>query len=121
MLTNGIPLFPVSKPQNQTVPVCAAKADILFILDSSGSIGQANYDKMMTFVKDVVSKFDVGPNKIRVGAEIFSDRTYIQFNLNKYNTQANVLKAFDHIPYKRGTTNTGQALKVWYFDHQSSR
>ena len=67
---------------------------------------------MLTFVKDVVSKFDIGANKIRVGTEIFSDRTYIQFHLNKYPTKAALTQAISNIPYKRGTTNTGQALKV---------
>ena len=106
----------VSKPvQNSTAPVCAAKADIAFILDSSGSIGQANYNKMLTFVKDVVSKFDIGPNKIQVATEIFSDRTYIQFYLNKYQTQSALKNAISNIPYKSGTTNTGQALKVKHY------
>ena len=103
----------VSKPKNTSVPVCTAKADILFILDSSGSIGHNNYDTMLTFVKDLVSNFDVGPNKIRIGAEIFSDRTYQQFNLNTYQTKSAVEQAISNIPYRRGTTNTGQALKVF--------
>ena len=106
-------MFPVSKPEpNNTAPTCAAKADIAFILDSSGSIGQTNYNKMLDFVKDVVNQFDIGSNKIRVATEIFSDRTYVQFNFNKYMTKAPLTQAISNIPYKRGTTNTGQALKV---------
>ncbi|XP_053401477.1 uncharacterized protein LOC123550590 isoform X2 [Mercenaria mercenaria] len=104
----------VSKPVVNTTKTCAAKADIVFILDSSGSIGQSNYNKMLSFVRDVSSKFDIGPDKVRIGTEIFSDRTYIQFNLNKYNDGASVDKAIGNIPYKRGTTNTGQALKDAY-------
>ncbi|WAR30003.1 MATN1-like protein [Mya arenaria] len=55
----------VSKPHAQphTAPNCAAKADVAFILDSSGSIGATNYQKMLQFVRDVTSKFDVGPDK----------------------------------------------------------
>ena len=103
----------VSKPeQNNSAPSCAAKADMAFILDSSGSIGQTNYNKMLSFVKDVVNKFDIGSDKIRVATEIFSDRTYVQFNLNKYLTRGTLTNAISNIPYKRGTTNTGQALKV---------
>lgn len=67
---------------------------------------------MLAFVRDLSSKFDIGTNKIRIGTEIFSDRTYIQFNLNRYNDSASLDKAIANIPYKRGTTNTGQALKV---------
>ena len=67
---------------------------------------------MLKFVRNIASKFDIGPNKIQVGAEIFSDRSYVQFNLNKYTTKVPLLQAISNIPYKRGTTNTGQALKV---------
>ena len=70
---------------------------------------------MLTFVKDVVSKFDIGPNKIQVATEIFSDRTYVQFYLNKYQTQSALKNAISNIPYKSGTTNTGQALKVKHY------
>ena len=111
---NHVLCLTVSKPVvNETAsPQCAAQADIVFILDSSGSIGQANYNKMLNFVRDVTSKFDVGQNKVRVGVEIFSDRSYIQFHLNKYGDSASVDNAIANIPYKQGTTNTGQALKV---------
>ncbi|KAK3591356.1 hypothetical protein CHS0354_040317 [Potamilus streckersoni] len=95
-------------------PSCSAKADIVFVLDSSGSIGSTNYQKMLEFVKNVVQKFDIGADKIRVGTEIFSDRTYIQFQLNKYFDRAALENAITNIPYKRGTTNTGQALKDLY-------
>ncbi|KAL3859113.1 hypothetical protein ACJMK2_009345 [Sinanodonta woodiana] len=95
-------------------PACSAKADIVFVLDSSGSIGSTNYQKMLEFVKNVVQKFDIGDDKIRVGTEIFSDRTYIQFQLNKYFDKAALENAITNIPYKRGTTNTGQALKDLY-------
>ena len=76
---------------------------------------------MLTFVKDVVSKFDIGQDKVRVGTEIFSDRTYIQFGLNKYMTKNSLTQAISNIPYKRGTTNTGQALKVSYFKTSFSK
>lgn len=102
----------VSKPVVNTTKTCAAKADIVFVLDSSGSIGQTNYNKMLKFVRDVSSKFDIGADKVRIGTEIYSDRTYIQFNLNKYTDGAALDNAIANIPYKRGTTNTGQALKV---------
>ncbi|KAH3775135.1 hypothetical protein DPMN_176532, partial [Dreissena polymorpha] len=104
----------VSKPVVNETKECSAKADILFILDSSGSIGAPDYQKMLTFVRGVVSKFDIGADKVRIGTEIFSDRTYIQFNLNQHMTQQSVDNAIANIPYIAGTTNTGQALKDAY-------
>jgi len=42
-------------------------ADIIFVLDGSGSIGTANFNSIKTFVMDVINGFDVGADKTRFG------------------------------------------------------
>jgi Mg-chelatase subunit ChlD len=91
-----------------------AAADIVFVLDSSGSVGQANYQKMLQFVKSMASNFPIGSDKVRIGVETFSSRPYTEFNLNKNLDHASVATAIDHISYKSGGTNTGTALKDMY-------
>lgn len=93
---------------------CGAVADIIFNLDSSGSVGKANYDKMLEFVKNMVKNFNIAGNKIRVGLSIFSSRQYNIFNLNRYTDKAALLAALNNVPYKSGGTNTGTALKEVY-------
>ena len=39
--------------------------DIVFVLDSSGSIGWVNFETMKQFVKDVVEGFDIGHVSLR--------------------------------------------------------
>ncbi|XP_021364449.1 uncharacterized protein LOC110457477 [Mizuhopecten yessoensis] len=106
----------VSQPHpNATAPQdCGAVADIIFNLDSSGSVGKANFDKMLEFVKTMVKNFNVASDKIRIGLSIFSSRQYNIFNLNRYTNKASLLAAIDKVPYKSGGTNTGTALKEVY-------
>ncbi|XP_061197993.1 uncharacterized protein LOC133206079 [Saccostrea echinata] len=105
-----------AKPTVGPAPNCNAGsvADIVFVLDSSGSIRKPNFDKMINFVKDMVRNFDIGPNKIRIGVETFSSRPYQEFQLNSHMDKASLLSALDKITYKSGGTNTGDALNTMY-------
>ena len=40
---------------------------MIFVLDGSGSIGSSNFLSIKKFVKDVVSAFDIGLDKTRIG------------------------------------------------------
>ena len=46
-------------------------ADILFILDSSGSIGQTNWDLMVDFVHEVVNSFSISNDGYKFGVDYF--------------------------------------------------
>lgn len=55
-----------------TLSACGGKpADVVFVLDSSASISNANYQKMLTFTKEIVNNFDIGPDKTRIGLITF--------------------------------------------------
>ncbi|CAI9720129.1 Hypothetical predicted protein [Octopus vulgaris] len=87
-----------------------AVADVMLVLDDSGSVGSKNFAKVKTFAQNIVKSFNIGRNKIRVGAITFSDRVKLQFRLNRYYNKKNVLKAINRIKYKHGSTNTHKAL-----------
>ncbi|XP_013384288.1 collagen alpha-4(VI) chain-like [Lingula anatina] len=93
-------------------PVCKAKADIIFILDGSGSVSAPDFAKQLQFIKSLVRKFDVGPNAVKVGVLQYSTNTVQEFNLNTHNTEAAILAAVDRIKQKRGGTNTAFALST---------
>ena len=48
--------------------------DVVFVLDSSGSIGQRNFQKIKDFVISVVTDLDVESGLIRVGSVTYDDR-----------------------------------------------
>lgn len=88
---------------------CFAKvADIYFLVDSSGSIGQSKFDEMKSFIKQTVDIFDIGPTFTRIGVITFSEGAVMQFNLTTYTSKAEINTAIDNIPYTAGSTNTGK-------------
>ncbi|CAI9719612.1 zonadhesin-like [Octopus vulgaris] len=97
------------KPESQHA--CEnAVADVMFVLDESGSVGSNNYKKMKEFVSHIVKSFPIGPKHVRVGAIRFAKVTTPQFALNSYNDKNLVLKGINSIPYRGGNTKTHKAL-----------
>ena len=88
---------------------CPDPADVVFAIDSSGSIGEKNYYTVLDFAKTVVSSLNVGP-QTRVGIETFADDRTLQFNLNSFEDKDTLINAIS-FPYTRGSTNTAAALK----------
>ncbi|KAJ8308221.1 hypothetical protein KUTeg_013095, partial [Tegillarca granosa] len=93
------------------VVACSQKmADMVFVLDSSSSIGSLDFTKQLNFVKNVVRRFDIGPTETQVSVVSFSDQVFDEFHLNRYPTKTTLLGAISKVPYHTGTTNTHMAL-----------
>ena len=88
------------------------KADILFVLDGSGSIGPANFQLMKDFVEDVVSDYDIGADAVRVGLIEYSSSSSLQFGLGAHSDLHSLLVAIDSVPYTSGGTASDLALRV---------
>uniref|UniRef100_A0A3Q3FLR0 VWFA domain-containing protein n=1 Tax=Labrus bergylta TaxID=56723 RepID=A0A3Q3FLR0_9LABR len=90
----------------------AAKlADIVFIIDESGSIGTPNFQLVRAFLHSIVSGLDVGPKRVRVGIMSFADRPSALVHLNTFNDKNDLLKFIKILPYHGGGTNTRDALE----------
>ncbi|XP_023360931.1 collagen alpha-6(VI) chain [Sarcophilus harrisii] len=86
------------------------RSDIMFLVDSSGSIGAENFAKMKTFMKNLVSKSQIGADQVQIGVVQFSDVNREEFQLNRYRTQREIADAIDRMPLLDQTTMTGSAL-----------
>ncbi|XP_056421865.1 collagen alpha-1(XII) chain isoform X3 [Hyla sarda] len=93
-------------------PRCSisAVADVVFLVDGSWSVGRANFKYILDFMSSLVSAFDIGEEKTRVGVVQYSSDTRTEFNLNKYLNKKDLLAAIKRIPYKGGNTMTGEAI-----------
>lgn len=60
----------------------------------------------------LVSAFDIGEDKTRIGVVQYSSDTRTEFNLNKYFKKGDLLAAIKRIPYKGGNTMTGIGITV---------
>ncbi len=85
--------------------------DIVFLVDSSGSIYRQNWQTILDFMKNIVRDFTIGPNNVRIGVAIFGDDVQPMFQLNTYSSQFEILNAIDRIPFLDQTTNTPAAIR----------
>ncbi|XP_039972556.1 collagen alpha-6(VI) chain-like isoform X3 [Xiphias gladius] len=89
----------------------AKLADIVFIVDESGSIGTANFQLVRSFLHSIVSGLEVSPGKVRVGIVMYNDRPTAQVYLDSFDDRKELLKFIKILPYRGGGTSTGAALK----------
>uniref|UniRef100_A0A3Q2E0F7 VWFA domain-containing protein n=1 Tax=Cyprinodon variegatus TaxID=28743 RepID=A0A3Q2E0F7_CYPVA len=94
-----------------TTEVCKdVPGDLMFLVDSSGSIYPEDYEKMKDFMKSVISTSFVGQDNVRIGVMQFSSTQEVEFNLNTYFTKNGILEAVDAMRQKGGGTLTGRAI-----------
>ncbi|XP_044534829.1 collagen alpha-6(VI) chain [Gracilinanus agilis] len=87
------------------------KADVMFLVDSSRSIGLENFGKMKAFMKNLVNKSQIGEDQVQVGIVQFSDMNKEEFQLDRYRTQREISEAIDRMSHIDRETLTGSALK----------
>ncbi|CAM2105656.1 unnamed protein product [Caretta caretta] len=67
---------------------------------------------MQDFLYIMVSSFDVGEDKIRIGLIQYSDAPHTEFFLSTYNCKEAILEKIQALHYKGGGTKTGESL--WF-------
>ncbi|XP_012880589.1 PREDICTED: collagen alpha-1(XXII) chain [Dipodomys ordii] len=55
--------------------------DLVFLLDTSSSVGKEDFEKVRQWVANLVDTFEVGPGRTRVGVVRYSDRPSTAFEL----------------------------------------
>ena len=88
------------------------KADVVFIMDSSGSIGASDYAKEKGFVKEIAKVFQISPNASRISTIIYDSRPELIFDFNKYTDEPGVSGAIDSLPYLGKQTRIDKALAL---------
>nr|CAB3264413.1 neurogenic locus notch homolog protein 1-like [Phallusia mammillata] len=100
-----------------TCGVCSAKFDLLFILDSSSSIGQASFNVMKDFVMRLVDTFEIGRNQVQVSAIRYHREVVNLWNYDRYQDKNSLMQAITGIDYSGMGTNTDTAL-YYALDHK---
>ena len=72
--------FPV---HHTALPTCKGKADVAFLLDSSGSI-KKHYQNEKNFLKTLAGAFELSKGGSQAGVITFSQHTEISMQLNQY-------------------------------------
>ncbi|KAJ8381613.1 hypothetical protein SKAU_G00023910 [Synaphobranchus kaupii] len=93
-------------------PICGRiKADIVFLVDESSSIGTNNFNKLKDFLYRVVTYFpSIGPKGTQFAVVRYSDEPRIEFRLNDFRDRNSVLRALKGVHYGGGNTRTGRGI-----------
>nr|XP_055156499.1 von Willebrand factor A domain-containing protein 2 isoform X2 [Nyctereutes procyonoides] len=90
---------------------CSAAVDVLFLIDSSHSVGKGSFERSKHFAIMVCDALDINPEKVRVGAIQFSSAPHLEFPLDSFSSQQEVKAKIKRMVFKGGRTETGLALK----------
>lgn len=86
-------------------------ADLVFLLDQSGSINPKDYNTMKNFTIDLINSFRVGEEHVRVGLAQFNDKFKHQFYLNQFYSEQDISKHILDMTQEGGGTHIGGALE----------
>ncbi|KAK7505145.1 hypothetical protein BaRGS_00003715, partial [Batillaria attramentaria] len=100
----------INGAEDATAFDCRDKMDLVFILDSSGSVSYTDFDLMLHFAADIVDVMNVSSEVVRVADVVYSNTVQVEFDFDDY-TDADDLKSRLLNTYKLdSTTNTHLAL-----------
>ena len=97
-----------------TLVKCNRSIDVVFLIDESGSVGSAHFNKSLDFVKNMIKAFSneklSGQDGTRFGLSTFSSNYRPHFYLSNYRKQSDYLSAISRVFQSRGGTKLGRAL-----------
>ncbi|CAH3133316.1 unnamed protein product [Pocillopora meandrina] len=96
-------------------PPCTAGLDIGIVLDKSKSIKIPNLEKVITFLGDLVKKFNPAPKADHFGLITFNEQAKLAFSFadSKYHSKKDLLRRIANEPLKLNLqTRTDLALKL---------
>uniref|UniRef100_A0A8C8RRV7 Collagen type VI alpha 6 chain n=1 Tax=Pelusios castaneus TaxID=367368 RepID=A0A8C8RRV7_9SAUR len=97
-------------PISSSIACKEMKADVMFLVDSSGSIGDDNFLKMKSFMREVVNKSDIGVDRVQVGVVQFSGTNKEEFQLDQYSSKSDIFSAIERMSLMGQNTLMGSAL-----------
>ncbi|XP_017164835.1 matrilin-2-like [Poecilia reticulata] len=95
-------------PEN---PCKATPLDFIFVIDSSRSIRPEDYDKVKTFIINLLQFLDVGLNATRVGLLQYGSVVQPEFSLSTHTSKAQVEEAVRNMQHLATGTMTGLAIQ----------
>ncbi|CAG2247116.1 unnamed protein product [Mytilus edulis] len=92
-------------------------ADIVFLVDRSGSVKIQNFRRGLNFIKDFAKHYTIGHNNVQIGVVTFANTVRKEIGLNQYSNRQALNTAMDRIQYDDvHGTHTSTALQ-YILDH----
>jgi len=94
---------------------CSGLVDLVFVLDSSGSITSKRFQKVKEMVISTVNELDVRMEGTRIGLIYWSNNAFVGFNMNEFGqVKQDVVEAIRRVPFRGNWTHSAQALRLVY-------
>ncbi|XP_077435127.1 von Willebrand factor A domain-containing protein 1 [Vanacampus margaritifer] len=88
------------------------EGDVLFLLDSSGSVSSYEHSRMLEFLSELLLPFSLGEDQVRIGLLQVGTQPRLEFGFDAFRTQSGLQGALRATKPLRGDTNTVEALKI---------
>ncbi|PAV80619.1 hypothetical protein WR25_12640 [Diploscapter pachys] len=98
-------LLPHDHPARSLPPI-----DIMFLVDSSSSIGIANFEALKVNICNVLDDIDIAPGRSRVSLIQYAQEPSVVFGFDKYYSTQSVKKGVMRMSYTGGATMLAKAL-----------
>ena len=87
--------------------------DLVFVLDTSGSIGATRFQMIREFTEEISMLLDIGIQRSLVGVILFSGSASVHFPVTRHTDESTLFPALNPgLPYSGGGTNTAAALNL---------
>lgn len=84
----------------------------MFLVDGSINLGRVNFDKLMSFISNVLDLFFTERDDLRIGLAQYATDVNDAFYLNTYKDKKAIIDAIGQVDYKGGNKiNTGAAIR----------
>lgn len=91
---------------------CTSSLDLAIVMDSSGSIGQADFLVQKQFVKKLLEGLNLGRDATRVALINYNTKANLLIDFNSFVDYRTTAQIIDNIRYDGGLTFTDLALKM---------
>uniref|UniRef100_A0A3B4FDQ5 Collagen alpha-1(XXVIII) chain n=1 Tax=Pundamilia nyererei TaxID=303518 RepID=A0A3B4FDQ5_9CICH len=85
--------------------------ELVFVIDSSESVGPENFEIIKDFVTRLVDRTTVGRNATRIGLVLYSLDVHLEFNLARYISKQDIKQTIRKMLYMGEGTYTGTAIR----------
>ena len=99
-------------------------ADIVFVIDSSGSIDDTdpgNWRLVLNFIVEFIDNLDIGEDRTRVGMVVYSEFAITRFFLNDYYNRDDLRREIFASPHLDSFTNTSGGIRLMKDEHFTPR
>jgi len=99
----------------------SCRGDLVFVVDSSGSIRPKNWFIVKQFIMDTIRGLKINADQTRVGVIVYSHYVVGVFHLQQYYDVDVITNIVWEIPYIASVTNTAGGIKVYVIASSTNR